>query len=133
MDAIPEAGGWTIRMIIHHLADGDDLWNLFIKQAMGGARGEFFMQWYWELPQDEWARRWSYPTRAIAPSLALFRANRGHIVQLLECEPQALERTLLISWPKGDSQDISVRWVIEMQTQHVDQHVADINGIRTML
>lgn len=133
LDAVPESGGWTIRMIVHHLADGDELWKSFIKQSLGGAGGEFMMHWYWAMPQDEWAQRWSYAARAIGPSLDCFRANRVQVVQLLESEPQSLERTLLIRWPRGDPQEISVRWVIEMQTQHVDQHVADIAGIRETL
>ena len=27
LDYAPLNGGWTIRQIIHHIADGDDLWK----------------------------------------------------------------------------------------------------------
>ena len=28
---------WTIRQIVHHLADGDDLWKTCIKAALGNS------------------------------------------------------------------------------------------------
>ena len=85
---------------------------------------------YWEIPQDEWVECWDYQKRAIRPSLAMFRANRDHIAQLLEQIPGVWERVLRIRWPNGEEEDVSVRWVIEMQTQHVEGHVKDINRIR---
>jgi hypothetical protein len=121
---------WTIRDIVHHLTDGDDIWKSFIKQAIGNPGGEFTLEWYWQLPQDKWAEQWNYEKRTIDPSLAMFRANRGHIVQLLEHSSGALEKSLLIRWPKGEEQDVSVGWVVEMQTQHVVEHVHDIVSIR---
>ena len=126
LDIAESDGRWTIRQIVHHVVDGDDIWKSFIKQAIGNPGSRFELQWYWELPQDEWVERWGYKSRAIEPSLALFRANREHIVQLLQEIPAAWEQTLLILWPKGDEQEVSVAWVVEMQAQHVLGHVEDI-------
>jgi hypothetical protein len=130
LDIGQSADSWTIRKIIHHIVDGDDIWKAFIKQAIGNQGGEFLLDWYWQIPQDEWAKRWDYQARSIEPSLLMFRANRGHIVQLLKHTPEAMERSLRIHWPEGGEQDISVGWVVEMQTQHVIDHVAEINKIR---
>jgi hypothetical protein len=126
----PSVECWTIREIIHHIADGDDIWKSFIKQAIGNPGGEFFLDWYWQLPQDEWAKRWNYQTRSIDSSLLVFRANRSHIVQLLRHTPEVMGRSLRVHWPRGGEQDVSVGWVVEMQTQHVIDHVADISKIR---
>lgn len=30
LDAMPSGGGWTIRQIVHHIVDGDDIWKLCI-------------------------------------------------------------------------------------------------------
>ena len=30
LDTAPAKGGWSIRQIVHHLADGDDLWKMGI-------------------------------------------------------------------------------------------------------
>ena len=130
LDLAPDADAWTIRQIVHHVVNGDDIWKSFIKQAIGNKQGEFTLAWYWQTPQDEWVELWAYRERAIHPSLALFRANRDHIVQLLEHISEVLERCLQIRWPNGDKQDVSVRWVVEIQTQHVETHVSDIGKIR---
>ena len=126
LDIAESDGRWTIRQIVHHVVDGDDIWKSFIKQAIGNPGSKFNLQWYWELPQDEWVVRWGYASRTIEPSLALFLANRVHIVQLLQEIPPAWEKTLLIKWPNGDEQEVSVAWVVEMQAQHVLGHVEDI-------
>ena len=34
LDYVPSNGGWTIRQIVHHIADGDDLWKASIKIAL---------------------------------------------------------------------------------------------------
>ena len=130
LDIAESDGRWTIRQIVHHVVDGDDIWKSFIKQAIGNPGSRFELQWYWELPQDEWVARWGYASRAIEPSLALFLANRVHIVQLLQEIPAAWEQTLLIKWPNGDEQEVSVAWVVEMQAQHVPGHAEDIRRAR---
>jgi hypothetical protein len=124
---------WTIRQIVHHVVDGDDIWKVFIKRALGNPGGKFDLQWYWEMPQDEWAKRWAYASREIDPSLALFRANRAHIVQLLETMPAVWEQSLLVRWPNGEEQKVSVAWVVEMQARHVPGHVDDIRRARLAL
>jgi uncharacterized damage-inducible protein DinB len=121
---------WSIRQIVHHIADGDDLWKEFVKRAIGNPEGEFTLAWYWQIGQDEWARRWAYRERDIEPSLALFRASRAHVVQLLSHKPEAWSHTLLIRWPDGEEMHTSVEWVVAMQARHIDGHLDDIRRIR---
>jgi len=42
-------------LTVHHLADGDDIWTICIKAALGNSEGLFSLQWYWDKPQTEWA------------------------------------------------------------------------------
>ena len=121
---------WTIRQLVHHIMDGDDLWKGFIKRAAGNPGGRFDLQWYWDMPQDEWVEHWAYARRKIEPSLALFRANRAHIVQLLDHLPGAWEQSLLVRWPNGVGQRLSVAAVVEMQARHLTGHLADIRRAR---
>jgi uncharacterized damage-inducible protein DinB len=130
LDAAQTAENWTIRQIVHHIVDGDDLWKMCIKASLGDSRGLFSYRWYWEKPQDEWADHWAYAEREIKPSLALFRANRAHVVQLLQRMPDAWERYTLITLASGEERATSVRYVVEMQSRHVESHVADIRDIR---
>ena len=128
LDAPPPQGGWTIRQIVHHVVDGDDLWKACIKAALGNEAGEFTLEWYWGLPQDAWAERWGYAHRPLDVSLALFRAIRAHVAQLLEHAPDGWSRSVRVRTPQGVER-VSVRTVIAMQTDHVTHHVARIAAI----
>jgi uncharacterized damage-inducible protein DinB len=121
---------WTIRQIVHHIADGDDLWKTCIKAALGNSDGLFTLQWYWDRPQMEWAEGWSYASRSVESSLTLLDANRHHIVELLEHVPDALERSIRLQPPHDTEVRITVKDVIEMQVRHMTGHTQDIQAIR---
>ena len=131
LDLGPAQGGWTIRQIVHHIADGDDLWGACAKMALGSQTG-FSLQWYWARSQDEWAEVWHYAERAIEPSLTLFRANRAHIVQLVEQVPDAWNCRMRVQMPDGSERSVTVGEVIAMQARHVLGHIADIRAIREL-
>jgi hypothetical protein len=131
LDLAQSADTWTIRQLVHHVADGDDIWKVCIKAALGNSGAVFSLQWYWDIPQDTWVERWDYAGRAIEPSLALFRANRRHVVQLMERIPDGWGRYMRIQWPhQAEEERITVGDVIEMQANHVACHVDDIRAIR---
>lgn len=121
---------WSIRQIVHHIADGDDLWKMCIKAALGNSDGPFTLKWYWDKPQMEWSASWSYASRSVESSLTLLDANRHHIVELLENVPDALEKSIRLQPPHGDEVHITVREVLEMQVRHMTGHTQDIQAIR---
>lgn len=129
LDLGPAEGGWTIRQIVHHIADGDDLWGACVKMALGSQSG-FSLEWYWAKSQDEWAEVWRYADRAIEPSLALFRANRAHIVQLVEQVPNTWSRHMVMQILDGREEAVTVGDVIAMQARHALGHTEDIRRIR---
>ncbi|MBU0496078.1 MAG: DinB family protein [Chloroflexi bacterium] len=130
LDLALSADSWTIRQIVHHLADGDDIWKTCIKAALGNPDAAFSLPWYWDIPQDEWVQHWHYAGRAVEPSLALLEANRAHMVQLLEQVPGAGERRVVILDPDGEEHETTVGWVVAMQARHVAGHIDDIRAIR---
>ncbi len=121
---------WTIREIVHHVADGDYLWKTCIQMALGESEHAFHLKWYWETEQAQWAHLWAYASRDTEASLALLAANRNHVVELLSKIPGSLSRTVLIEWPEGDRQEVTIQWVLEMQTHHVEGHADEIRRIR---
>jgi hypothetical protein len=129
LDALPSQGGWTIRQIVHHIVDGDDLWKQGIKAALGNDEGDFSLEWYWTLPQDVWAERWAYASRSLDVSLALFRATRAHIGQLLAHVPEGWHRSVRVRTPTGQTERVSVGFVIQMQADHVARHLERIRAI----
>jgi len=129
LDMALDEQSWTIRQIVHHVVDGDDLWKTCIKASLGSEE-PFSMNWYWDIAQESWAETWIYAQREVEPSLRLLQANRNSLGQLLRCIPDALERDVTIRWPDGDEQKGTVGDVIKMQVSHVSGHIAEINRIR---
>jgi hypothetical protein len=122
--------GWSIRQLIHHIADGDYLWKTFLLMAAGDGDRVFSLEWYWCLPQDEWVKRWTYAGREISPSLSLLESNARHTLQLLEKIPGLYQKSLLVPTREGSKERVTVGEVVEMQFRHVVGHVEDIRQIR---
>ncbi len=133
LDAPPAAGGWTIRQIVHHVVDGDDIWKTAVRMAFGAAEAEFSLPWYWAAPQDEWARRWGYARRPLEVALALFRANRTFVLELLATAPEAWERAVILRRSDGQCLRLTVGAVVALQADHVVHHADRIAAIRREL
>ena len=119
-------GGWTIAKVAHHLTDGDDLWKACILAGFGDAVPVFSLEWYWSLPQDKWSEWWHYPSRAIADSLAMFRANRSITATILAKTPRWWAREVTIKLRNGELETQTVLDVVESQANHATQHIEDI-------
>lgn len=129
LDAVPSGGGWTIRQIVHHVADGDDIWKLGVKMAVGNEQGEFALAWYWSLPQETWGERWAYGRRSLDASLALLKAGREHVLQLLESVPEAWDRAVTLRGRDGRMERVPVGFVVQMQADHLFHHVRRMRDI----
>lgn len=130
LDLTPGADSWSIRQIVHHLVDGDDIWKTCIKTALGNGDALFSLQWYVAKPQMEWSESWAYSRRSLDSSLALYRANRGHIIDLIEHIPGALEKSVLLERKGKEAIRITVFDVVELHVQHLAEHIANVKSIR---
>jgi len=131
LDAPPSQGGWTIRQTVHHLVDGDDLWKTCIKMALGNEQAEFTLGWYWVHPQEVWAGIWAYETRPLDASLALLRANRNHVRQLLAAVPDGWRRAVGFRKHSGEVESMPVGAVVEINADHLEHHLKQIQAIRS--
>jgi uncharacterized damage-inducible protein DinB len=129
LDAPRPDGGWSIRQIVHHIVDGDDVWKWCIKAAIGNDGAEFSLEWYGAQTQDEWADRWEYSMRSVDVSLSLFIANRKHVLQLLEHIPDSWERAVELRMPDGNIRTLTVGDSVKIQAEHVTHHVQQITAI----
>ena len=129
LDLKPSGGGWSIRQIVHHIVDGDDIWKLCVKMAIGNEQAEFSLGWYGLQTQDTWADRWAYSQRSIGTSLSLLKATREHVLQLLASVPEAWDRAVAVRTPKGEIEKVPVGFVIQMQGDHVFHHLERIRAI----
>jgi len=130
LDMPPSKGGWTIREIVHHIVDGDDLWKTCIKMALGNEKAEFTLEWYSAFSQEEWAAHWAYKARSIDVSLVLLKAIRSHVSQLLEQIPEGWNRAVEFRTRSGEIERLPIGFVVEMQADHVERHVKRILSIR---
>jgi hypothetical protein len=121
---------WSIREIVHHLADGDDIWKICIKAALGNNDALFSLQWYTEKPQMEWSESWTYASRRLESSLALFHANRRHVVDLLEHVSGSCEKSIRFQRPEKPEIRITILDVLELHVRHLADHIKDIQAIR---
>jgi hypothetical protein len=130
LDLALNAESWSIRQIVHHLVDGDDIWKACIKTALGNSEAVFSLQWYTAKPQMEWSENWAYARRRLETSLALLHANRHHIVDLLEHIPGAYERSVRFQLREKPETRITVFDVLELHVRHLTDHIKDIQAIR---
>jgi hypothetical protein len=78
LDAVPPDGGWTARMVIHHLADSET--NSYVRVRTLLAEDKPLIQGY---DQERFAQRLHYDRSAEA-SLAVFRDVRASTAELLD-------------------------------------------------
>ncbi len=130
LDLALSADSWSIRQTVHHLVDGDDLWKACIKMALGNSEALFSLQWYTVKSQMEWSGNWAYSHRGLEPSLALYRASRRHIVDLLEHIPGACEKSIRFDRPGKEEMLITVFDVVELHVRHLTEHIKTIKAIR---
>ncbi|HEY7347607.1 MAG TPA: DinB family protein [Ktedonobacterales bacterium] len=129
LDLKQPAGEWSIRQIVHHIADGDDLWAMALKAALANSGCLYRHDWY--TPDNAWAASLDYAGRAIAPAIALFRANRAHVVQLVRHLPNAWERSIRFAAPyQPEPEQMTAGEIIESQADHALWHCEEIRQIR---
>jgi uncharacterized damage-inducible protein DinB len=130
LDLARGSGKWTIRQIVHHVVDGDHLSSMWIRAAIANPGCTVSMDWY---NQEAWAQTLYYPGRAIAPALALLRANRAVIVALAAHFPDAWERSVLTTWLDiPDGYESTVRSTVLIHACHVPWHVRQIRETRDL-
>ena len=125
--------GWSIREYVHHTVEGEQMWQLFLRAMLGKDGIEIPIQWYFDLTQDDWAKRWASGKRAVEPSLSLYRGSTASLVELLRnIPPEAWKHYGYVTWPDDDEEThITVRDIVLMHLGHMDHHSGDIRAIRT--
>jgi hypothetical protein len=116
---------WTIRQIVHHIADAELLWEVAIKSALGNCGCLFDASWY--IIDNKWAEPLHYTTRPINGAIELFKAIRHQMLELLEYVPGAWSMYVLFHRANPDEAN---KWtvgdIVTWQSRHVMIHVEQI-------
>ncbi len=120
--------GWTIRQIVHHVADDCDVWSMCIKKAIAtpGALVRFEA-----FPGNEvWAEALHFDRRAVGAALDLIGAHRRYLAHLLRHFAGAWDRSVRLANAQGEIlREMSVREMVVMLTDHLQEHVERIDQI----
>ncbi|MEM6286374.1 MAG: DinB family protein [Bacteroidota bacterium] len=118
----PEAAGkWSVADVIHHLGDSESVWSYRLRRVLAEDRPR--LDGY---DQDLWARRLGYRSRAVHPSLDLFRAVRLGNLHLLARATPADRRRVGTHGERGEE---SVEQMIRLYAGHDVAHRRQITGI----
>ncbi len=122
LDWKPSPNEWSIREIVHHIVDSDATALFRVKMALAEPGRVMLGNPY---NPDTWAASLDYAGRDIAPGLALLRATRAHVLQLLDHLPDAMQRT--VQNPQGDSTSVEV--FLSMLASHLMIHIEQIKAV----
>jgi len=122
---------WTIRQIVHHIADAELLWQVAIQSALGNCGCLFDASWY--ISGNGWAEPLCYATRPIGGAVDLYRAIRRQILELLEHVPDPWEKHILFHWANPEeAHKWTVGEIVTWQSRHVMIHVEQILETRAV-
>lgn len=120
---------WSIRQIVHHLAESETLLLLTFKSALAQSGSTFIRNSY---DQEQWVKTLAYDKRALEPSLALIKATRQHIAHLLQHIPGYEERYVLMKFAdaEGEGAKVTVGQLLDGMSGHLAAHCAEIRETR---
>ncbi len=131
LDACSE-DGWSLRQIVHHVADADSMWMANVRIAIISPGARVGLGWH---PGNRGiADALRYAHRLVGPAMALFRATREHIAQMLSGIDDAEDGFIIVvdlpEWAEVREEKITVGEYIRGLARHVDEHVREIDRIR---
>jgi len=125
LDFRTDDDAWSIRQIIHHVADDGDVWSLCIKKAIATPGATIQFAGY---PGNEvWGQGLDFEKREIWTAIDLIRAHRRYIAQLLEHFSGAWEQSVKFSNAQGEIVgEMTVGQMVKMISEHMWEHVETI-------
>ena len=120
-----EAGSWTIRQIVHHLADSETLFLQSIRTILMEPGRSYHQNWP---ASNEVVSTSMFLERPVASSLMFLRASHEYIVHLLHAAPGAWDRRVLDQGRGGHEMDL--REIFTTILAHMQEHLEEIQAIR---
>jgi len=123
-------GEWSVRQIVHHLADDGDVWSMVMKKAIATpgvpVRFEGFPG------NDAWANTLAFDQRGVQVALTQIKAHREAMSGLARHFISDLDNRYVVIVDQQDRelQKVTAGQVIAMLTEHMDEHLATIESIK---
>jgi len=130
LDLANSPGEWTIRQMVHHVADDGDAWSMPLKKAIATCGVPIRFEGF---PGNEaWAEAMAFDKRDIAASLGLIKAHR-QVMAELACyfiDDWDGRYVVIVDEHGREVQEVTLGQIIGMVTEHLMEHVAAIEGIK---
>lgn len=124
-----ESDGWSIRQMVHHVADDGDAWCLPLKKAIATPGVPLRFEGF--PGNDAWAAALAFDQRGVGPALQLIQAHRQVMADLARHfagEWDACYVTVVDA--NGQAmQNLTLEQIIRMITEHLQEHVELIEGV----
>ncbi len=129
LDWVSAPGEWSIRQIVHHVADDGDAWSMPFKKARATPGAPIRFEGF---PGNEaWAEGLAFDKRPIVTAVALMRAHRRVMAELAEYFSGEWERCVSIVDSEGHIvQQIGAGQIIRMLAEHLNEHVSNIEALK---
>ena len=129
IDLSRSQGKWTIRQIVHHIAEFEDLYKTTIKAALGNPGCTFDFNWY--IVDNKWADPLRYDVRPINDAVVLFRMSRKQVLELINFVENPWEQFIYFSHESmPEKKKFTVAKIIQWQIQHLQMHIDQIKDTK---
>lgn len=121
MDWAESEGAWSIRQVIHHLADDGNVYTFIIERALATPGCKIFFGGF--PGNEQWADRLDFSRRPVQPALNLIRAQRAFLAELIARFPDRWENKVGYYNESGKKMaERTVAEMIKMLTEHMQEH-----------
>lgn len=123
-------GSWTIRQIVHHVADDGDAWSMPLKKAIATPGAPIRFEGF--PGNDAWADALAFHKRPIEASLELLKAHRHMMAELARwyADDWDAPHIVIVDSEGREVQKVTFGQILGMVTEHMLEHVAEIEKIR---
>ena len=123
-----EEGEWSIREILHHLADDGNVYVFIIERGLATPDCKVF---FGEFPGNEaWADRLAFGERPVEGVLNLIHAQRQFLAEVLGHFPDRWENKANFYNTEGEKiADRTIGEMLLMLTEHMQEHTEMIQNI----
>jgi hypothetical protein len=122
-------GEWTIRQIIHHVAEDGNAWSMPIQKAL--VIPGTLISFGESVENEAWANALAFDKRPVRAAIALIKSHRHLIAELAVFFSEKWDNNVTFNIPgQKDPGKVSVGEMISMLTDHLSEHLNTIEAIK---
>jgi hypothetical protein len=130
LDCSAGPGEWSIRQIVHHVADDADVWCFALKKALANPGAPLCFEGF---PGNErWFAALAFDRRPVRAALALIEAHRQLMTELISWASVGWEDAFVevLDDQRRSMGKWSVGQILGMLTAHTMEHLQTVKSIR---